>query len=148
MTKIFDNQLMKEAIKIAHKALASDEVPVGAILVDPSSNNIITKAHNLVETLKNPTAHAEMLIIQNACKTLKNKSLYGLDLYVTLQPCLMCLQAITYAKIRRVYFGTYDPTITLPNLISPNHKIDIYGGICEAECKALLDEFFAKKRSN
>ena len=147
MTKIFDNKLMKEAIKLARTSLLTEEVPVGAIIVDPGSNKIISKAHNLVENLKNPTAHAEMLAIQYACEGLQSKNLSGLDIYVTLQPCIMCLQAITYAKIRRVYFGAYDST-TPSNLISSNHRIEIYGGICESECKALLDEFFASKRSN
>ena len=138
---------MKEAIKSAQASLLAGEVPVGAIIIDPSSNNIISKAHNLVESLKNPTAHAEMLAIQYACENLQSKSLSGLDLYVTLQPCMMCLQAITYAKIRRVYFGAYDST-SPSNLISSNHEVEIYGGICEAECKALLNDFFTSKRPN
>ena len=103
--------------------------------------------HNLVENKKDPTAHAEILAIQAACQALDSKNLSGMDLYVTLQPCTMCMQAISYAKIRRVYFGAYDLEVT-PYIPPSNHKIELYGGIQESECKALLDKFFASKRKS
>ncbi len=143
---MFDNKLMHLALAMAKAALMDNEVPVGAIIVDPRNNNIISNTYNLVEKKKDPTAHAEMLAIQSACNKLASKSLVGLDLYVTLQPCMMCIQAITYAKIRRVYFGAYDPTVTI-NIPSPNHHVEIYGGINEEECKTLLNQFFADKRN-
>ncbi len=143
---MFDNKLMQSALAMAKAAFKDNEVPVGAIIVNPRNNSIIASTYNLVEKRKDPTAHAEMLAIQSACNTLASKSLTGLDLYVTLQPCMMCMQAITYAKIRRVYFGACDPAVTI-NIPSPNHHVEVYGGINEEECKALLNQFFADKRN-
>jgi tRNA(adenine34) deaminase len=142
---MFDNDFMKHAIKMAEKAFSLDEIPVGAVVVDPKDNKIIAKAHNLVESNKNPTSHAEMLVLQKAYKLSGSKYLNGLDLYVTLQPCPMCLQAIIYSKIRRVYFGAYDHSLPILPL-NNNHHLEIYGGIEEKKCKDLLDNFFAKKR--
>lgn len=136
---MFNNKYMEQAILVAKKS--SDEVPVGAIIVDPSCDKIIAQASNMVECNQDPTAHAEIVAIRSACLNLSNKYLYDLDLYVTLQPCPMCLQAAIYARIRRIYFGAYTT-----NIIEPNHNIEIYGGICEDKCKNLLDSFFASKR--
>ena len=136
---------MKLAIKMAEEALLADEVPVGAVIVNPQTKQIIAQAHNLVEKKKDPVSHAEILAIQAACQALNSKNLSGLDLYVTLQPCSMCLQAIFYARIRRVYFGAYD-LASEDNIISISDKIEIYGGVDEEKCKALLDKFFAGKR--
>jgi tRNA(adenine34) deaminase len=143
---MFNNQLMQSAILMAREALLHEEVPVGAIIINPNTNSIIASAHNLVESKKDPTAHAEILVIRQACKFLLNKNLEGLDLYVTLQPCPMCFQAIIYAKIRRLYFGAYDLTNTLTQSFA-NHTVEIYGGIEENTCKTLLDNFFANKRN-
>lgn len=142
---MFTNKNMNQAIIMAKLALTLDEVPVGAVIIDPENNEIIAKAHNLVEKNKSPLAHAEMLVIESACKAKQSKTLSGLDLYITLQPCAMCFQAIIYAKIRRVYFGAYDLLVTL-NLSQANHQPEIYGGISEQECKLLLDGFFSSKR--
>jgi len=138
---MFSNQFMRSALTMANAAFLADEVPVGAVIVNPRTNNIITQAHNLVEYKKDPTAHAEILAIQAACQSLQSKNLAGLDLYVTLQPCKMCLQAIAYARISRVYFGAYDNTDPLTL-----NQLEIYGGIEELECKDLLNKFFASKR--
>ena len=137
---------MNLAISVAKEALLEEEIPIGAVIVDPVKQNIIATAHNLVEKLKNPTAHAEILVIERACKTISSKSLEGLDLYVTLQPCVMCMQAIIYAKIRRLYFGAYAPAIVY-NTTSSNHKIEVYGGIEEEQCKKLITNFFIQKRA-
>lgn len=137
---------MKLAINTAKDAFISEEVPVGAMIVNPQTKEIISQAHNLVEQRKDPIAHAEILAIQSACQKLDSKSLAGLDLYVTLQPCSMCLQAIYNARIRRVYFGAYD-VMAKDNIIAVNNKIEIYGGVEEEECKNLLDKFFKEKRS-
>ena len=138
---MFANQFMRLALELAKTASTAEEVPIGAIIIDPEASNIVAQAYNLVETKKDPTAHAEMLAIQTACQKLQTKNLAGLDLYVTLQPCKMCLQAIAYARIRRIYFGAYDHSNPL-NLTQQ----EIYGGILELECKFLLDEFFISKR--
>ena len=143
---MFSNEFMQVALSAAKTSFLKGEIPVGAILVDPQTNKIITQNHNLVEQKQDPTAHAEILAIQAACKSLSSKSLAGLDLYVTLQPCAMCLQAAIYAKIRRIYFGAFDPAIVLQLPKSTNHTLEIYGGICEISCKELLDNFFSSKR--
>ncbi len=130
---------------MAEMAYLAGEVPVGAIIVNPQTKQIIAQAHNLVEKKKDPVSHAEILAIQAACCSLSSKNLSGLDLYVTLQPCSMCLQAIFYARVRRVYFGAYDINST-NNIVSIRDKIEIYGGVDEEQCKALLDKFFAEKR--
>lgn len=136
---------MKSAIKMAEDAFISEEVPVGAVIVNPQTKQIISQAYNLVEQKKDPIAHAEILAIQSACQALNSKSLAGMDLYVTLQPCSMCFQAIYNARIRRVYFGAYD--MSVDNIVSVNDKIEVYGGVEEEECKSLLDKFFKTKRS-
>ena len=146
---MFNNHLMQTALLMAEKALHSGEIPVGAIIVDPSNNQIIAQNYNLVEKNNDPTSHAEMLAIQAACQTKISKNLTGLDLYVTLQPCVMCLQAMVYARIRRVYFGAYDarmPMLDVMSLPSNNHVVEIYGGILEEKSKNLLDRFFKEKR--
>jgi tRNA(adenine34) deaminase len=143
---MFHNKYMKIAIDHASIALADGEVPISALIVDPQTEQIISKSYNLVEQKYDPTAHAEILAIRSACKILSSKFLSGLDLYVTLQPCMMCLQAAIYAKIRRIYFGAYDLSTSLDLPKSINHNIEIYGGIHELECKDMLNSFFASKR--
>lgn len=135
---------MKEAIFQAKKARDIDEVPVGAVLVD-KKGKIFAVAHNLVETLSDPTAHAEIIVIRETCSKLATKNLSEFDLYVTLQPCPMCLQAISLAKIRRIYFGAYDPKISI-DLINLDHKPELYGGINEKESSNILKDFFNQKR--
>lgn len=137
---------MNLAIDQAKLAASVEEVPVGAVIINPKTKEILSLSHNLVENKNNPTAHAEMLAIESTCNHLKNKSLEGLDLYVTLQPCPMCLQAMIYAKIRRVYFGAYDPDVHLTIPENTNHNLEIYGGIMEKECSTLLKDFFKSKR--
>lgn len=124
---------------MAESALMVDEVPVGAVIINPATSEIISQSHNLVECKKDPVAHAEILVIQSACQKLNSKNLSGMDLYVTMQPCAMCLQAIVYARIRRVYFGAYDTA-------DANHKLEVYEGLNEEECKNLLNRFFSNKR--
>lgn len=143
---MFNDKFMHRALEMAKTAFLADEIPIGALIINPTTNQIITQNYNLVEQRQDPTAHAEMLAITSACQALSSKSLAGLDLYITLQPCTMCLQAAIYAKIRRIYFGAYDHTVTIaiPKLI--NHQIEIYGGICETDCKEILDRFFVSKR--
>lgn len=135
----------------AEKAILNEEVPVGAVVV--KDGNVIAAAHNLTEARNDPTAHAEMLVIRAACKSMGQKYLSDCDLYVTLEPCAMCAQAISLAKLRRVYFGAYDPkgggvehgarVFSQPTC---HHRPEVYGGMMEEECGEILKRFFAIKR--
>ena len=135
----------------AEKAILNEEVPVGAVVV--KDGNVIAAAHNLTEARNDPTAHAEMLAIRAACKSMGQKYLSDCDLYVTLEPCAMCAQAISLAKLRRVYFGAYDPkgggvehgarVFSQPTC---HHRPEVYGGMMEEECGEILKRFFAIKR--
>lgn len=141
-----------EAIAEARLAASLGEVPVGAVIVD-AAGNIIAQAHNLTETNADPTAHAEMLAIRAACEKLGSPRLLDCDMYVTLEPCAMCAAAISFARLRRLYFGAYDPKgggvehgprfFTQPTC---HHAPEVTGGLGEAECSALLRDFFAAKR--
>lgn len=143
---MFMNEYMHLAISAAEEAFYDDEIPVGAVIIDPVKKKIVASAYNLIETLQSPVAHAEILVIERACKSLSSKCLEGLDLYVTLQPCIMCMQAIIYAKIKRLYFGAYAPEVVYNTAFS-NHEVEIYGGIEEEKCKKLLTDFFREKRT-
>jgi len=143
---------MDSALKQAYSAAQADEVPIGAVIVD-ASGRVLARAHNRVEADADPTAHAEMLAIRGACAILGNKFLEGCDLYVTLEPCAMCAAAIAFARLRRVYFGAYDPkgggvehgarVFSQPTC---HHRPEVIGGLMERECGALLKDFFARKR--
>lgn len=140
------NNYMKKAIEQAENALKSGEIPVGAVVVH--QGNIIFSAHNTKEKSFDPTAHAEILAIRGASKLLCDWRLNECDLYVTLEPCPMCASAISQARIRRLYFGAYDPDAggagSVLNLLSSS--TEVYGGICEDECKEILNRFFKTKR--
>ena len=142
---------MEQAIIEAKKAFELDEVPVGAVIV--YKGDIISRAHNLRENFNNALAHAEILVINDACKKLKTWRLDGCDLYVTLEPCPMCAGAIINARISTVYFGAYDSkggacgsVVDLFKKGSFNHSPVLYGGIMEDACEGLLKEFFGKLR--
>ncbi len=145
---------MEQAFRLAKLSRDASEIPVGAVIVDSVTGNIIASSHNEVELRKDPSAHAELLAIQRACTAKGSKFLETCDLYVTLEPCPMCAAALSLARIRRVYFGAYDPKsggvehgpriYTHPTC---HHKPDVYGGIMEAECGTLLKNFFQKRRS-
>ncbi len=144
---------MERALAEAHLAAARGEVPVGAALVEGDSGRVISAAGNCTRELNDPTAHAEMLAIREGAKALGVERLTGCDLYVTLEPCPMCAQAISFARIRRLYYGAADakgggvehgPRIfTQPTC---HHAPEVYGGIDEARAGALLRDFFAGKR--
>jgi tRNA(adenine34) deaminase len=144
---------MTEALKESARALSCGEVPIGAVLVDSATGNIVSRAHNLTETNSDPTAHAEILVIRQRCEAIKAPRLPGHDLYVTLEPCAMCAAAIAGARLRRVYFGAYDPkgggVEHGPRIFeqpTTNHRPEIYGGLDEAACAAPLQEFFKERR--
>jgi tRNA(adenine34) deaminase len=152
LLKPFDHQYwMKEAYKEAEKALRCDEVPVGAVIV--KNNTILARGHNQVETLKDPTAHAEMVAITAACETLGEKWLEGCVLYVTLEPCPMCAGAMIHARLKTCVYAAADPKAgacdSLYHLCEDprlNHRVGIISGILEEPCRAILQHFFQNKR--
>ncbi|MCY4548888.1 MAG: nucleoside deaminase [Defluviicoccus sp.] len=144
---------MDRALALAEAAGAAGEVPVGAVIVDPRRGAALAEAANRVERDADPTAHAEMLAIREAARRLGTPRLAGCDLYVTLEPCPMCAQAIALARIRRLYFGAADEKgggvehgARIFDRPSCHHRPEIYGGIGEARAAALLRSFFRARR--
>ncbi|MFT5632156.1 MAG: tRNA(adenine34) deaminase [Gammaproteobacteria bacterium] len=143
---------MDSAIRQAQVAGQANEVPVGCVIVGPKGQ-VLSQAGNQTRQDNDPTAHAEILAIRQACKVIGQDRLAGCDLYVTLEPCAMCAAAIAHARIARVYFGASDPksggvlngarVFTHPQC---HHKPEVYDGISEAECAALLVGFFKDRR--
>ncbi|MCY8497634.1 tRNA adenosine(34) deaminase TadA [Bacillus atrophaeus] len=149
MTK--DEFYMLEAIKEAKKAEEIGEVPIGAVLV--MNDDIVARAHNLRETEQRSIAHAEMLAIDEACRTLGTWRLEGASLYVTLEPCPMCAGAVVLSRVDRVVFGAFDPkggcSGTLMNLLQEkrfNHQAEVVSGVLEKECGQMLSDFFRNLR--
>jgi tRNA(adenine34) deaminase len=146
-----DDHFMREALRQARRAAAQDEVPIGAVIVH--DRQIIARAWNQVETLKDATAHAEMLALTQAQSTFGDWRLTGCDLYVTKEPCPMCAGAIVHTRIRRVIFGCSDPKggaaggfwnlLQTDNL---NHRCEVSPGILGSDCAAILKDFFARAR--
>lgn len=146
-------QPMVRALALAGEAAARGEVPVGAVIVERESQQIIAEAHNLVEQHKDPTAHAEMLVLREAAALLRMTRLTTCDLYVTLEPCPMCAQAISFARIRRLVFAAYDPkgggVEHGPRIFDHqtcHHRPEIVGGIMETRAANLLKDFFRARR--
>ncbi len=142
---------MREALAEAHLALASGEVPIGAVVVH--NGEVIGRGHNRRETQNDPTAHAEMLAIQDAARHLGRWRLTNATIYVTLEPCPMCAGAIVNSRLERLVFGAYDPkagaVTSLMNLVQDrrlNHFVEVYDGICQRECAELLQRFFQELR--
>jgi tRNA(adenine34) deaminase len=143
---------MELALEQAGRAEARGEVPVGAVLVD-AVGNVLASAGNEVEARHDPTAHAELLVIRAAAALRQALRLQDCDLYVTLEPCAMCAAAISFARIRRLYYGAYDPKGGAvehgPRFYAQptcHHRTEIYGGIEEQRAAALLKDFFATLR--
>ena len=146
-----DELLMQEALRQAQKAGEADEVPIGAVIV--YQNKVIAKAHNQVELLKDPTAHAEMIAITQATNYLGVKWLQECTLYVTIEPCSMCAGALVLARLGRLCFGAQEPktgacgsVINIAQHKQLNHNLDVQGGILAAQCGGIVSEFFQKKR--
>ncbi|MCK6449679.1 MAG: nucleoside deaminase [Alphaproteobacteria bacterium] len=144
---------MDLALAEAEKGAASGEVPVGAVVVEVASGRVLATAHNRTETDRDPTAHAELLAIRMAAAALGVPRLVDCDLYVTLEPCPMCAQAISFARIRRLYYGADDPkgggVVHGPRIFAQptcRHVPEIYGGIGEVRAGELLRAFFASRR--
>lgn len=141
-------KFMHEAIKEAKKSLKNEDVPIGAVITH--NGKIIARAYNKKEWKKCATYHAEILAIEKACLKVRNFRLNECSIYVTKEPCLMCLGAILSARIKNIYFGTYDKKYGTGYLAQDNkfnHKSEIVGGICQIECEELLSEFFKKIRN-
>ena len=143
---------MSLALAEARAAAARGEVPVGAVIVSPTGQ-VVAVAGNRTCELSDPTAHAEMLAIRGACIVLGSERLTGCDLYVTLEPCPMCAAAISFARVRRLYYGASDPKgggvehgARVLSHSTCHHVPEIYPGIAEAEAAALLRDFFVAKR--
>jgi tRNA(adenine34) deaminase len=140
-----DEYFMKMALNEAEIALEKDEVPIGCVVV--SNNRVIARAHNLTETLNDVTAHAEMQAITSAANFLGGKYLKDCTLYVTLEPCVMCSGALSWAQITKVVIGTRDEQRGFINKnLSLHPKTEIITGIMENECSSIVKEFFKSKR--
>lgn len=153
---IFQDQLwlMDEALIEADKAYRQDEVPIGAVVTD-NRGVILSRSHNIKEKNHNPCGHAEVLAITEAAKKLNNWRLIDCSLYVTLEPCPMCLSAMIQARIGTLYFGAYDPkggSLSLNyNFYKDqklNHAFPVVGGLRHFECSKLLSTFFREKRNS
>lgn len=147
-----DEKFMLEAIKEAQKAYAIGEVPIGAVVV--RQGEIVGRGHNQRETSKRAIAHAEIMAIEEACKNLGGWRLIDCDLYVTLEPCLMCGGAIYQSRVVRLIYGAKDPKSgafgSLYNLAEDtrlNHQVAVTAGILESECSTLLKQFFRELRN-
>lgn len=145
-----DERYMREALTEAQKAVQRGEVPVGAVVVKDA--RIIARGYNKPVSENDPTAHAEIVALRDACQQRENYRLSGCDLYVTLEPCAMCLGAAIQARVRRLVFGAYDPksgavesTISF-SFDKLNHCIEIKGGVLAAECGKILKDFFEQRR--
>ena len=142
---------MEIALEEARAAGKAGEVPVGCVIV--RDGTVIARAQNRTLTDRDPTAHCEMLAIRAAAKALGTERLINCDLHVTLEPCAMCAAAISFARIRRVYYGAPDPKggavdngVRFFNATTCHHRPEIYGGIAEGEAAALLRDFFRERR--
>lgn len=146
-----DQTWMRHALRLAHRAEALGEVPIGAVLV--KDDICLAEGWNSPIASNDPTAHAEINTLREAGKILTNYRLVDTTLYVTLEPCVMCMGAIVHARIKRLVFGAYDPkrgavchALTLANAEFLNHAVLWQGGVLETECSGLLKDFFRQKR--
>ena len=144
-------KFMKEALKEAQKAFDKEEVPVGAVIV--KDGKIIARAHNLKETKKDTTNHAEIIAIQKASKKLDAWRLEDCEMYITLEPCAMCAGALIQSRIKKIYIGTMDYKTgacgSVFNLLEDytfNHKVEYETGILKEECEKILQDFFKELR--
>ena len=136
-----DEFYMNLAIQQAKKAYKSEEVPIGAIIV--KNNKIISKAYNKKEKTKNVVKHAEIIAITKACKKIKNWRLDDCEIYVTMEPCMMCCGAIQQARIKKIVYGIKNKNYGCTNLLQ---NTEIISQVCEKECKTLIQSFFKKRR--
>lgn len=145
-------KFMAQALKQAKKALAKDEVPIGCVIV--KNGKVIASGYNLRETKQNSLLHAEIVAINKACKKLNNFRLEDCELYVTIEPCLMCAGAIIQSRIKKVYYGADDlkygavQSVARAFEIPSNHKVGFESGVLVDKCSEIVKEFFKKLRQN
>jgi len=145
-----DEYFMRQALAEAEESMKKTEIPVGAVLV--FKDEILSRAHNEAISKNDPTAHSEIVAIRKACQRKRNYRLPDCELYVTLEPCAMCLGAVVQARIRRLVFGAYDPkggaveSIMMFPFEKLNHKVEIEGGVLAEECGKILKDFFMERR--
>ena len=144
---------MEMALVEAEKAGQRDEVPVGAILVD-ESGDVLAATHNQTISMADPTAHAEILVLRKAAQKINNYRLLNTTLYVTVEPCIMCMGAVIHARVARIVFGAPDPKWGAAGSLYHfarderlNHSPEVIGGVCENRCRALMQAFFRQKRN-
>ncbi|HHX18853.1 MAG TPA: nucleoside deaminase [Clostridiaceae bacterium] len=141
---------MEEAIKMAERAATYGDIPAGAVIVH--GDKIIARGYNTREAKQDATGHAEIMAIREASEILGTWRLIDCDLYVTLEPCLMCAGAIIQARLRRVIFGAYDPKSGMAGSVAnvfelpANHRVEVTGGVLEERCGDMLRSFFARRR--
>ena len=145
-------EMMGVALREAKKAQQKGEIPIGSVLV-ANNNRVLAAAHNQTITLNDPTAHAEILALRSAAAKIGNYRLLNTMLYVTVEPCPMCMGAVIHARVSRVVFGTRDPRWGAAGSLYDfaadqrfNHQPEIIEGICKQDCKTLIQEFFRQKR--
>lgn len=144
---------MELALEAAEAAAKRGEVPVGAVIVQREKGRVISAAGNRTREHNDPTAHAEMLAIRGACQVMSAERLTGCDMYVTLEPCPMCAQAITFARLERLYYAASDPKgggvehgARVLAASSCHHRMEVYSGLYETQSARLLKSFFEEKR--
>ena len=144
---------MKEALEEARKAELIDEVPIGCVIV--KDDKIIARGHNQRETKQSPIGHAEIIAINKASKKLKSWRLEGCDIYVTLEPCIMCSGAIIQSRINKVYYGASDPkggalgsSINVLEANNINHHTEVISGVLKEECSSIITNYFKAKRQS
>ncbi len=147
------DEYMQIALMQAQLAADLDEIPVGCLIVNPISGEVIAATHNQNQHTFDATAHAEILAIRQACESLKQNRLRDMDMYVTLEPCAMCAAAISFARIKNLYFGAYDEkggaVINGPRFFEQkicHHKPNVHSGILQEPCSQILKNFFQNKR--
>ena len=148
-----DDKFMHRALELAKLAATVDEVPVGAVIV--KDGLIVGEGYNQSIGNHDPTAHAEIVAMRQACATVGNYRLTGCDLYVTVEPCTMCVGAMVHARIKRIIFGTLEPRagalqsqLQLLDKSPYNHSMECHGGLLADQCSALISNFFRDKRKN
>ena len=146
-----DELFMRQALEEAKISKSLNEIPIGAVIV--KDGQIVGRGHNMTETCKDPTMHAEIVAIKDACKTLGGWRLFGCTMYVTTEPCSMCAGAIVLARIDRLVIGCLDPKtgacVSLNNIVTDdrlNHQVELSTGVLETECSELLKDFFKSLR--
>lgn len=141
-----NEEFMREALKYAMIAYKKAEIPIGAVVV--KGEKVIATGYNKREKTKSATAHAEIIAIERACKKLKNWRIEDCDIYVTVEPCLMCMGAILNARIKNVYFGAKNSSMANVEIDYTksilNHRVNVFGGVLENECSSLLKSFFKR----